>query len=268
MSKRWFRSQRAPELCLTLSLLALGGGCYAREDGERLAKESLDHDRRLRALERVLPETQEKIAALKDKLDAATSTVTRNSADLVTDVDQLREQLSTLEGQIAEAKHLTESLGKQVTEQASAVRQGGDPALNASQIPSDRNQHFRAGQQAYDAGDRGKARALFREYVRRYKTDRNADDAQYLIGRSFLLDNRPANALGALRKVVAEFPKSDSIPKALLDMGDAFYRLHACTDARSALQTLIRTHRRHPLARRARTKMREISRAPRGYCTS
>ena len=55
---------------------------------------------------------------------------------------------------------------------------------------------------------------------------------------------------------------------ALLGMARAFYALHACTDARSTAQALIRAHPRSSLVGDARTLIRTIGRAPRGYCTS
>ncbi|MCZ7677246.1 MAG: hypothetical protein M5U28_00045 [Sandaracinaceae bacterium] len=68
--------------------------------------------------------------------------------------------------------------------------------------------------------------------------------------------------------MIAEHPQGDAADDALLAMADAFYRLHACTDARTALEALIRAHPRSPLLAQARQKLRDIQRAPRGYCTS
>jgi hypothetical protein len=50
-------------------------------------------------------------------------------------------------------------------------------------------------------------------------------------------------------------------------MADAFYRLHACDDARTALETIQRSHPRSPQAAEARTRLRDIQRAPAGYCS-
>ncbi|WP_216080506.1 tetratricopeptide repeat protein, partial [Shigella flexneri] len=74
--------------------------------------------------------------------------------------------------------------------------------------------------------------------------------------------------LGEFRRVVDNFPQSDAVDESLMDMADAFWRLHSCSDARRTLEALIQTQPQSPHVRRAREKIREIARAPRGYCTS
>jgi TolA-binding protein len=68
--------------------------------------------------------------------------------------------------------------------------------------------------------------------------------------------------------VISDHPNGDAADDALVGMADAFYRLHACTDARTALEAMIRAHPRSPRIQDARRKLREVQRAPRGYCTS
>ena len=97
--------------------------------------------------------------------------------------------------------------------------------------------------------------------------DERVDNARYRIGMTYLNDNRPATALGELRRVVAEHPRGDVADDALLDMANAFYQLHACTDARSALEAFTRAHRRSPRIAEARRLLRTVQRAPASYCT-
>jgi hypothetical protein len=51
-------------------------------------------------------------------------------------------------------------------------------------------------------------------------------------------------------------------------MAEAFYRLKACSDARTTLDTLIKTQPRSPLIRKAKQKLRELRSSPRGACSS
>jgi TolA-binding protein len=265
-------------LCFAaLSLL----GCYSKSSGERLAREASDRERRLVALEEGMSaeraEMETKMAELERVLEQATGVVTRNSADLGTEVQRLREQLQVLEGELAEVRNELTSTQRALSEQQQEIdrriqqfarKAGVDMPVDASQIPSDRAEHFAAAQRAHQGGDRSTARALYREYVTRYATDSHADDAQYAIGKTYLEDGRPASALAEFRKVIADFRTGDIVDRALFDMAEAFYALHACTDARSALEALIAAHPRSPLVQQARSKLRDIQRAPRGYCTS
>lgn len=259
-------------------------GCFlwtTRGEGNELREEAEERDRRVETLEKGMradrEELQQKLAQLEEVLQQATKVVTRNSADLGLEVERLRAQLSTLEGQIAEVRNRAEATHRDFATSRSelerritiiARKAGVDVTLSDSEIPADRGQHYNAGQSAFDAGQWSLARSLFREYVSRYPQDERADDAQYRVGAAFLREDQSASALGAFRKVITDYPQSDSVDEALFDMADAFYRLHACTDARTALEALIQGQPRSPLVGRARTKLRQVQSAPAGYCTS
>lgn len=264
-----------------LCILATVLGCYSKSSGELLAREAAERERRVVALEEGVSAEraamEAKMAELERVLEQATGVVTRNSADLGTEVQRLREQLQALEGEIAELRNELTGTQRALSEQQQemdrriqqfARKAGVDMPVDASQIPADRDAHFAAAQRAQQASDYSTARALFREYVGRYRDDARADDAQYAIGKTYLQEGRPASALAELRKVIADFRTGDVVDRALFDMAEAFYALHACTDARSALEALVSAHPRSPLVAQARAKLREIQRAPRGYCTS
>jgi hypothetical protein len=68
--------------------------------------------------------------------------------------------------------------------------------------------------------------------------------------------------------VLERHARGDAVDETLLDLADAFWQMHACTDARAALEALIQNHADSPLADRARAKLREIRRARPADCTS
>lgn len=264
------------------------GGCFlwtSAEQGAELQRRLDRIEERTRTLETGLGEelrgeiatAKTKVAELESVLERATQLVTRTSADTGAQVEQLQAQVAAQEGAIAELRHELERLQEEFREQQTdyenrmkklARRAGIDMPLDEAEIPTDRQQHWDRAQQAYEAREFSTARALYRAFVQRYRDDARADDAQLRIGQSYLLEDRPATSLGELRRVIADFAQGDAVPAALLAMADAFYRLHACTDARTALETLLRAHPRAPQAAEARTRLRDIQRAPSGYCTS
>ncbi len=273
---------------LLLSLVVCGFACFSSSSGKALEEAGRDRERRLASLEsgmeaerrqmtEALGNAQTKVRELEAVLEQATQVVTRNSADLGTEVTSLREQLQVLEGQIAEVQNELQSTQRALAEQQAsfdskikqfARKAGVDMQLEESEIPSERPQHYAAAERAFADGQHSRARALFREYVTRYGTDDRADDALYFIGKSYLEEGRPASAVGEFRRVIRDHRQGDVVDRTLFDMGDAFYRLHACTDARGAWEALIAGFPRSSHVREARTKLREIRRAPRGYCTS
>lgn len=273
---------------LSVSAFLASNGCYSASAGAKLETDARARDQRIESLEKGIQTERDELRAevaharaqvteLQHVLEQATNVVTRNSADTGAQVQELQTQLGALEGQIAETRNSVEQLQHQLGELRAqlqermdqiARRAGVDAPLNEAEIPADRTEHYASAYRNYQAGDYSKSRSLFREYLRRYPQDDQSDNAQYWVGACYLAENQPARALGELRKVLSDYPQGDAVDEALLDMADAFYKLHACTDARTTLEALIRTHRDSPLIRRARDKQREIQRTARGYCTS
>merc|ERR1712065_81654 len=107
-------------------------------------------------------------------------------------------------------------------------------------IPERPTDHFDAALDDFRAERYGRSRALFLEYISRYPNHARTGEAQYWVAASYLQENKPATALGEYRKVISKYPKSTAVNVALYGMGDAFYRLHACTDAKTALETLLK----------------------------
>lgn len=276
---------------LSISILALFSGCFlwtTTGQGKELTQRADTSDQRLSTIEtglaadraelrNELEGAKTQVAELQRVIEQAASVVTRNSADTGAQVQTLTQQLGVVEGQIAELRNDLDAIKRQLAEQRAedqrrldqiARKIGLDAPVDASQIPADKAEHYATAYRAHQAGDYSKARSLFREYITRYAQDDNADNAQYWIGASHLAENQPSRALGELRKVLSDYSRGDAVDEALFDMADAFYKLHACGDARTSYEALIRTYTSSPLIQRAREKLREVQRAPRGYCTS
>lgn len=263
-------------------LSSLLGACWTSASaGEDLARRVGAIERGQAAqreeLQQEITTAQTKVGELETVLEQATKVVTRASADTGAQVETLQQQVMALEGQLAELRNeVTRQQAQLAEQQGETDRQlkklarhvGMDTTLEESEIPASADAHFMAGQQAYEQQQWGRARALFQAFIERHARDERVDDAMLRIGTSYLAQERPATALGELRKIISQHADGNVADAALLAMADAFYQLHACTDATAALNALIQAHARSPLVAQARTKLREIQRAPRGYCTS
>jgi len=280
---------RRPSGSTRLALLALStttlGACglwTSGPDGDALRARASDHEERLVVVEsqRDLLNTEMEsarstMAELEAVLTRATELVTRNSADTGAQVETLAAQIMAQEGTIAELRNEIERLHTEFSEMEHdyedrmrklARRAGLDEALAESEIPGMADEIYRQATAAYEAREFSRARALYRAFVTRHAADNRADDAQFYVGQSYLLEDRPATALGELRRVVADFASGDRVPYALMSMGDAFWRLHACDEARTAVETVTTGFPRSPVVGEARTRLREYRSPPRGYC--
>jgi TolA-binding protein len=221
---------------------------------------------------------EKRLQELSDNLEKARSLLTRDSADVGAQVQTQQQRMSEIEGKIDEMTHNLSDLIEQTARaradlddrlgKITSPKAGGELTLDPSQIPSDKAAHFAAAYDAYKGNDQDKARALFKEYVTRYPADAKTGDAQYWVGATYLVQNKPATALGEYRKVIALYPKSPAVDTALYGMADAFFRLHACTDAKGALEALAKRKPAKALDDRLKQMNKAIREAPKGYCTS
>ncbi|HEX5660734.1 MAG TPA: tetratricopeptide repeat protein [Polyangiales bacterium] len=268
-------------LPLALAGVSLGGCFGMTSEGKRVIRESDSNTERVAKLEQqqnaqleqlkgAEAKAQDSIKQLEGVIEQATQVVQRNSADVVTQVSELQGKVASLEGRLAELQYAIDELkkgpapapiGATPTPTAAAV-----PAVD--ETPADKNEHYAAAYRAYSERDFTKARSLFKSFIERYGTDTQADNAQYWIGASYLVENRPATALAELKKVIQNFRGGDAVDEALLDMAEAFYRLRACSDSRNALDTLIRTQPNSPLVTKAKAKLKDMKKLEKDYCTS
>ncbi|HET8937212.1 MAG TPA: tetratricopeptide repeat protein [Polyangiales bacterium] len=240
-----------------------------RQLEERMSELNARQEQRAQSLEKKLQE-------LSEGLESARQLLTRDSADVGAQVQAQQQRMAELEGQLAEMTHNLNDMIEQTAKARADLddklgkltSKPGEIALDASQIPPDKSAHFNAAYDAYKAADQDKARALFKEYVARYPDDTKTGDAQYWVGATYLVQNKPATALGEYRKVIALYPKSPAVDTALYGMADAFYRLHACTDAKGALDALVKRKPSKTLEERAKQLTKAIKESPKGFCTS
>jgi TolA-binding protein len=259
----------------------IAAACMSSAQGDELGRR-VDAIERGQAQQRdelqsELSNAKTKVTELEEVLDRATKVVTRASADTGAQVEALQQQVMALEGQLAELRNEVARQQQQDSEQrAETERQlkkisrhvGLEVAIDDSEIPAAADAHWQLAQQAYEQRAWARARALYRAFTERHREDQRLDDAMYRGALTYMEEQRPATALGELRRIITEHPRGDVADDALFSMAEALYQLHACTDARSTLEALIRAHPRSDLIPQARRKLRDIQRAPRGYCTS
>jgi TolA-binding protein len=266
-------------LATALLCSGLASACYITrsEAGERFDAQ----ERKLVSLESEVRANHlaldAKLKELEEGLERARALLTRDSADVGAQVQAQQQKMAELEGKLDEMTHNLTSLMEQTAKAQAELDEKlgkigtakpGEIALDPNQIPADKAAHFTAAYDAYKANEHEKARALFKEYLARYPNDDKAGDAQYWIGASYLVQNKPATALGEYRKVISNYPKSSAVDTALYGMADAFYRLHACTDAKGAVEALLKRKPSKALADRAQQLSRVLKGVAKDYCTS
>lgn len=254
------------------------GGCATTSQVKKLERQLAEVEAQLEQradLPEVVAAAEERVKELQQILEQATQAVTRNSADVVVEVERLRTDLSALEGQLAELRNESAStrtaLQQRVDELAQqiqrvAAQSGAELGVAESEIPADPAAHFDAAKQAFDRQDYPRARGLFRVFTTRHPRHEKADDAFYHLGLTYVRQGRPQNAIAPFQRVIQNYRSGDMVDDTLLEMGNAFFELRACDDARTAYEALLQGHRTSPHARAARSGLAKLRRATRAQC--
>jgi len=143
---------------------------------------------------------------------------------------------------------------------------GSDMPLEPSKIPADKGKHWQKANEAFDSKEYTTARNLFREYQKRYPDDGKSDDAQLMVGVAYLEEKRGAKALGELQKVIDIYPDSDRMDAVLYYMGEAFFAIQNCADARTLFKSVISQFPKSPFKKKAKDKIQAILKAPKNVC--
>ena len=246
-------------LIAVVAVVAAGPGCISQMQTDIAANE-----KRLDELENDL---EAKRKELEDALAEASRVLRRNSADQGLQIEEIQQRLAVMEGQFAEVRMEMDGASEAQAQRSLETQQrlsevaraaGMDVPLESSQIPDDKNKHWDALQKAYRINKHSYARALARAYVARYPKDSRADNAQYMIGSSYLKQGQAAAALGEFQKVISTYRAGDAIDETHYDMSQAFLKVRACNDAGTALRALLKNHPKSPLHRQAQKELRKV----------
>jgi TolA-binding protein len=259
---RWFDPPgpaiRAGLLAIPLALIA-APGCISQMKTDIAANQA-----RLDDLERDL---EAKRKELEEALAEASRVLRRNSADQGLQIEQIQQRLAVMEGQIAELRNETVGVTQAQAQRSIELQRrlsdvaraaGMDVPLDPEDVPESKSAHWEALTKAYRINQHSYARALARAYVERYPKDEHADNAQYMIGSSYLKQGQAAAALGEFQKVLSNYRKGDALDETLFDMSQAFLQVRSCNDAGTALKALLKNHKNSPMFEQARQELRKV----------
>ena len=257
-----------------VSVALCGGalfGCVMQRDHDALSARAAN-------LEKELERSRGEMLAMKQGLDATRQRLDnalRANADSSTDVLSTKQRMKDLGGRLDAVEHGVEELRRDMNATQSELSarideiKRGQPAAAAPPpvaVPASKDAHIAALREARTKKDYAAVRALGPEYLNRYPTDANADEALWLVGDADLADGRPASALASFNRVLKLFPKSKLLDRTLFDMGEAYLLLHDCPNAKLTFTACESRFSKEKYGAQAREKLALIAKSPPGLC--
>jgi len=241
------------------------------EDENQRAARQLDEQRA--AMRDRVAEADRKIAEVQRKLDELNTAARRTGADLGVEVDKLREEVARLRGATEEDQHrvqalaqLVEKLRNDVDGRFAALKGAGaleeyEARRKAEKLtrPADKAAFLQLAQEQEKAGEKGVARELYDEFVKKWPTDPRAADAWFRVGELQFGAGRHREAILAYGKVAEGFPRSDKVPDAMLRTGESMLALGLPADAQGIFEEVVKRFPKTTAARKAREKLADLT---------
>jgi tol-pal system protein YbgF len=257
-----------------------------RELEQSEVRASRERDRLKAEQDSVVRRLDGKVKEVGDALEALNRAARKTGADLGVEVEQAQREISRLRGLVEEAQARSATLEQAVTQlrsetdsrlsstdeklraweesrrAAEASPAKGEPPKPAEKAVTKESAYEHA-KATLDGGDTGKARALFADFLGRYKDDALAANAQYWIGESHYGEKSYNEAILEFRKVWERWPKSDKAPDAVLKIAYSFLGLGSADNAKLFLDEVVRSYPKSGAAKLAKEKLEEFAK-PKG----
>jgi tol-pal system protein YbgF len=267
-------------LVLVPAVVMAAGACFATRNDVRtlqgdlavLRAENLRADSLHRAQ---VAAAAVQAAAISDSLRAVTAflvrfstDVSRFQGDLSINMHTFGQQLLTVQEQLGQsAKRIQDMRAEFERQQAdllSAAQPTAAPGLQgaAAAPPTGPSQLFEAGKAQFNKGAYGSARAAFGDFIAQFPNNDRAGEAQYLIARSFDLENNAVAADSAYAIVVEKYPKAEFAAPALYKRALMARSSNQTAKAKEYFQRIIDSYPRSPEASLAPDALKELLNKP------
>jgi len=181
-------------------------------------------------------------------------------ADLAADFAELQMAVGALQGRNEEISFKLAEVGKHVKGLKGLVedRFGTDSDALPSDLPADPAGFFEVGMNAAKSGMTRKARAVFKEFIKRYPDNEKADDAEFMIGETLFAEGRFTESITSYKTVYDNYQTGDRYRDAVLRIGLAYVRSNNCKKALQIYRFAVKTFKGTPEAETAAKEAKEI----------
>lgn len=265
-------------LLLAAAAFQSAAACYPYWSGSRL-------EDRVQALENASRETRaeqdalrrdfdarfaERLAAVDQAVEGLSRSARKTTAEVGAQVDELLKQVQELRGLIEGNKFTLEDTSRRIDDiERRVAALGGEAAVEQLECkralaevkrPADKGAFFNLAKSYHDKKEYCFSRALFAEYIARWKFDDRAPQAQLLIGDSYFAAKDYRTAIVEYGRIRETWPKSKQLPDALYQLGLSFLELGARDEAKLFLEEASK-FTGQDAGKKARAKLQELNKA-------
>ena len=205
-------------------------------------------------------------ATLEQRLSAIEAIVKgQGISDLLAQIDQLKQDLNAVKGQLEEANHALEVADQRQkdlyvdTDGRLRKLEGTNPsAIGPAPIVGSAEAELKAFADAQTLSNTGKFKEAFEAYedfLKTYPNSTHAPDALYSLGYSqYSLKNYTAS-LSTQQKFLAQYPNHVKVPEAMFNAANSQIQLSDIDGAKKMLKALLEQHPNSEIASSAKKRL-------------
>lgn len=250
-------------------------GCFYPADRGRLIEQRLDKvDGTTRRLEQSAKENDARqaqtVARVQTALDSLDKAAHRSDADIGIQLQKTVEDLATLRGQVEtyqykvtdlenQLKAAKEELSKKATDVEATRQVEAKKKADELKRPDEPKEFLQLATEKQKGGEIVLARQLYNEFLKKWPRDESVGEVHYALGDTYQDEDRCREALYEYGKVISDFGKSKVAPSAYLRSSECFKKLKLNSEAKLALDELLKQYPKSDAAKTAKLRLAELS---------
>ena len=216
-----------------------------------------------------IEELRQEVLELQNQV-AQFESLRNNQINQVVTLQQLRDDMARLVGQIEVLNNQVEALTRQqrqfyadIDTRITALETGRQSAVipidNAlSGQAGEETANFDAALRLFEAGQYSASSSAFQSFLQHYPESTLGPAAQFWIGHAFYAQKKDKEALAAYQKVIITWPTHPKSAEALLSIAMIYKDAKDTLNARRTLEALIARHPNTPSAQDARKMLNAL----------
>jgi tol-pal system protein YbgF len=209
---------------------------------------------------RVRVEANQKAA--EERLARIETLVQDRSIDLARQIDELKQELARMRGQIEVQAHQLETLDRRqkdlYVDLDARLRKLEASAQEKQAVASDpvaEGKAYEAALNQFKLGNYQASIAAFQSFLTAFPESQQVSSAQYWIGNAYYALRDYKTAIAAQQKVLASWPDSAKAPDAMLNIASCQAEMGQTRMARETLQALQKKYPGTPAAEQAKQRL-------------
>ena len=263
--------------------VAMPAGAQSREQRQMMADLRILQEQS-QQLQILLDQVGETLKAVNARLDDQANATRKAFADQKLTIDTLSSDLRVVREKVDDNNVRIGSLAQELESLRQTVQQMTPPAAPVAETASGASGEAPAGatppvpapaapvalgtspQRAWDTafsdyvgGQYDLAVLGFDAYIREFPKSDMADNAQVLIGKSLMQDNKLDKAVEAFEKAIRAYPAGDAVPEAHYQKGVSLQNLGEIDKARDAFNTVVKNYPDSDAATLAKQRLTQLT---------